>query len=321
VPALLGAGSAAVRRTDTEAALGYYKQAAAARPGDPVAERRLGQVKLQVTERRVAAARSAMTAGNREQAIGEYREALDAAPELSVLRVEVANILAEGGDLEGASRLLAADPGSDRQVLLRKGEIDTQRKDYGAALEAYRRVLSRDTKDADALRGALAARQGLELQQMPDEYRRIFAAPRITRADLAALVAVKVTALGRAEKADPPVAVDISGSWARDHILRILSLDIMEVYPNHTFQPGAMVRRGDLARAVARVLDLVKWPSSGAPALKDMSANNLFHDAAARVVSAGLMDTTADGAFEPWRPISGGDAAAVIEGLVRLVGP
>ena len=31
----------------------------------------------------------------------------------------------------------------------------------------------------------------------------------------------------------------------------------MEVYPNHTFQPDAVVRRADLARAVSRVLELV----------------------------------------------------------------
>ena len=41
----------------------------------------------------------------------------------------------------------------------------------------------------------------------------------------------------------------------------------MAVYPNHTFQPGAVVRRGDLARAVQRVLDLLSYPQAPAPAL------------------------------------------------------
>jgi hypothetical protein len=134
-------------------------------------------------------------------------------------------------------------------------------------------------------------------------------------------VAVKVTALGRLEADGPDVAVDISGSWAREHILRVLALDIMEVYPNHTFQPAALVRRGDLAQALARVLELLRVPRAADPVLKDMSANNLFHDAATRVVAAGLMDTTPAGAFEPWRPVSGPEAIDVIENLVRLIGP
>jgi hypothetical protein len=52
-----------------------------------------------------------------------------------------------------------------------------------------------------------------------------------------------------------------------------------------------------------------------------MSPNNLFYEGAARVVAAGLMELTPGGAFEPWRPVSGGEAVAVLEGLARLVGP
>jgi hypothetical protein len=51
-----------------------------------------------------------------------------------------------------------------------------------------------------------------------------------------------------------------------------------------------------------------------------MSANNVFHYPASRAVGAGLMDLTADGAFQSWRPVSGREATDVVEGLVRLVG-
>jgi hypothetical protein len=51
-----------------------------------------------------------------------------------------------------------------------------------------------------------------------------------------------------------------------------------------------------------------------------MSRANLFHDAAARVVSVGLMDLTEQGDFQPWRPVTGQDAAAIVDALGRLVG-
>ncbi len=321
LPALVGAGSAALRRGDPDVALAFYRRAQAVDPKDATVLKRLAEVKLLVTERRVGAARAALQGGDAQRAVAEYQSALDAAPELGGLRIDLANLLLDREDAAGAVAVLEADPAHDRQVLLRLGEVEAGRGNYGKALEAYRRILVRDSRDAEALRRALEARQALELQQMPEEYRRIFSASRISRADLAALLAVKVTALARVVPGEPQVAVDISGSWARDHILKILGLDLMEVYPNHTFQPGAMVRRGDLARAVARTLDLVKWPASQPPVLTDMSPNNLFHDAAARTVAAGLMDLTPEGSFEPWRPISGQDAAAVIENLVRLIGP
>jgi transcriptional regulator with XRE-family HTH domain len=192
---------------------------------------------------------------------------------------------------------------------------------HARALEVYRRLLERDPRDEDALRAARAAREQVELLQMPPEYRRIRTAESITRADLAALIGVKVTALSRAPTGAAQVAVDISGSWAREHVLRVLAYGIMSVYPNHTFQPAATVRRGELALAVQRILDLLRHPAAAAPVFTDMSRSNLHHYAAARVVAAGLMDTTPEGAFQAWRPVSGREASDVIEGLARLVGP
>jgi tetratricopeptide (TPR) repeat protein len=269
----------------------------------------------------VAEAHGALQAGDAERAIEMYRLALDAAPEVGGLRVELANLLVSRGQAVEAAAVLEGDAEGDRQVLIRLGEVLIGLGEYPRALEAYRRLLARDPRDAEALRRSREVREALELLQMPEEYRLIGTAPRITRADLAALVAVKVTALSRITNREPKVAVDISGSWAREHIVTVLSLDILDLYPNHTFQPGATVRRGDLGRALARVLDLLAYPRSPSPTPTDMPRTNLFYDDAIRVVGAGLLDLSPSGAFEPWRPPSGREVLDVLEALVRLVGP
>ena len=61
------------------------------------------------------------------------------------------------------------------------------------------------------------------------------------------------------------VDVDERWGWAEPAIQRIVSLDILSVYSNHTFQPQATVRREELAHAVGRVLDLLEWPEQPAP--------------------------------------------------------
>lgn len=320
LPSLVGAAAAARRLADPEQALALLRRAQAVDPGDPLVRRRLSEVKLQITERRVAAAKAALDAGDPERAEEEYRRALEAAPEVGGLRVELANLIAAKGDVLGAVAVLELDPVGDRQVLLRLGEMLLEQNDPATALDAYRRILARDPHDADALRGASQAQKAVELVSMPEEYRRIQTAPRISRADLAALVSVKVTRLARLTAGEPQVAVDISGSWAREHIIKVLSHGIMDVYPNHTFQPGAVVRRGDLARAVGGVLDALNWPVGQAPPIADMPRSHLFHPGATRAVAAGLMDLTSEGSFEAWRPVSGAEAIDVIEALVRLVG-
>jgi tetratricopeptide (TPR) repeat protein len=321
LPALAGAALAARRAGDAEVAFGFYRRAQAQAPSDPAIARGVAEMKLQVTERRVAAGRAALAAGRPEAAVAAYQSALEAAPELAALRLELANLLVERRDVAGAVALLEADPSGDRQVALREAELLVGQGDHNRALEVYRRLLGRDPRDEEALRGARQVREALELQRMPEEYRRIPGLPRLSRADLAALVAAKVTALSRLGGGTPKVAIDISGSWAREHVVRLLALDLMDLYPNHTFQPAAMVRRGDLARVVQRILDALKYPPTAPPPLSDMTRGNLLYYSAARVVGAGLMDLTPAGAFEPWRPISGEDAVRVIEGLVRLVGP
>jgi hypothetical protein len=156
---------------------------------------------------------------------------------------------------------------------------------------------------------------------MPEEYRRIADAPRVTRAELAALVAVRARALQRVVAGEPQVAVDIAGSWARAQVARVLALGVMDLYPNHTFQPGAVVRRVDLARAAARALERLGVARSAAPAPSDMSPSHLDYDAVERVLGAGLMDLSPSGAFEPWRPVSGREAIEVVDGVDRLARP
>lgn len=321
VPALVGRASAALRQGKPEEALSPLQRASVLDRTNEVVQRRFAEVRLQVIDRRVAAARREAQVGRLAEAGDIYRQALATAPELSGVRLELADLLIRQDALDEAASVLLADPSGERQILLRLGELEERRQQPEQALEAYRKLLVQDAADSEALAGAQRVRRSLEMRQMPEEYRRIVEAPSITRADLAALLAVKVTALSRLTPGRPPVAIDISGSWARDHIIRVLAFDLLTVYPNHTFQPAATVRRGDLARAVQQVLDRLQVPVRPGPPVTDLSSANPVHYSASRVVAAGLMDLSPSGAFEPWRPVSGQLAVDVVDALARLVGP
>jgi hypothetical protein len=114
------------------------------------------------------------------------------------------------------------------------------------------------------------------------------------------------------------VASDLSKTWARTQVLRALELGLMDLYPNHTFQPSGVVRRGELAVIAARVLDLVGWGRPNGPAPRDMSPSHLQYSSAVRVLGAGVMQNAPTGDFEPWRIVTGAEAKAVVEALARL---
>ncbi len=321
VPALVGMGALAVRRGDLEQAVDLYRRAAGVAPDDVVVRKRLAALKLQVTERRMAEAEAALERGDSEAAALAYTAALAAAPEVTGVRLALAQVLAGRDDRKSAVAVLEADLSGDRQVLLELGRLLCEEQEFARALDVYTRLLAHGPGDEAARAGQRRAREGLEALAMPLEYRAIPEAARVTRADLAALVAVRVPALRRAGAGEPRVAVDISGSWARDQVARVLALGIMDVYPNHTFQPGAIVRRVDLARAAARTLDVLRVPRGASPPPSDMSRAHLDFAVVERVLAAGLMGLTPAGAFEPWRPVSGQEAVEVVDAVARLSGP
>lgn len=321
MPALVGAASAAFRLGRGDEALRLYRRALEGHPTDALVRRRVGELKVQMAERHMAAAAAARDAGDLELTAAEYRAALDAAPELSAVRLDLAELLAGRGDVAGAVSALEGAPSAERAVSLRLGSLLLSQERYEDARSVYRGLLERDPSDPEASQGERAAQDALDFQAQPEEYQRIAEASRVSRADLAALLAVKVSALGRLPMPASRVAVDISASWARPHIATILGLGIMDLYPNHTFQPEARVRRGDVARAVARVLDLLGVPGAEAPVPTDMGPSHLDRSAVARVVGSGVMPLGPGGAFEPWRGVSGREAVETVEALARRVGP
>lgn len=318
---LVGAGSAAFRQGDLDGALALYRRAQARAPGDALVRRRAAAIKLQATERRMGRAQAALASGDPEGAAREYGAALETAPEVADVRLALAELLVGQGDLGEAVAVLARDPSGDRQVALRRGTLLAQQQDFAGALAVYRGLVARDPGDEAARRGERAALEGLEMMSMPEEYRRIPDAPRVTRAELAALLAVRVGALRRVGPGEPRVAVDLGGSWAREHVARVVALGVMDLYPNHTFQPGTVVRRVELARAAARALDRLGIPRAAAPAPADMSRSHLDFEAVERVLGAGLMGLTGSSGFEPWRPVSGREAIEVVDGVERLASP
>ena len=100
----------------------------------------------------------------------------------------------------------------------------------------------------------------------------------------------------------------------------------MDAFPNHTFQPSTVVRRGDLAQAASRVLTLIaaekprvaaRW-SDARPRFPDVSPAHLSYPAAARAVASGVMTTVEGGAFQLNRPVTGAETLATVSRLDTL---
>lgn len=328
VPALVGQGLALEASGDVAGAVVAYRAALEQDETLPDISRRVDVMTLRGLQDELAAARQASKDGRREEAVRAYRNAIAASPESAFLYRELAAVERDTHPADAVAHLTRAhelEPG-DAQTLVLLGELYEQDGQLDSAIRAYSDAL---TLDADPVVAAKrdAVRAALDLAALPEQYRAIGEAKQVTRADLAALLGVRVpTLVSLAPVRDIGVLTDLRGQWAERWIVPVARAGIIEAFPNHTFQPRGVIRRVDLAQAVAKMLNVMASSDPGRSArwsaargrFTDMTASHLAYPAVSMAVAAGVLAPTETGAFQPTRGVTGAEAVDAVEHLRRL---
>jgi hypothetical protein len=168
-------------------------------------------------------------------------------------------------------------------------------------------------------------RDRVALLKLPPQYAAIPTAAQATRADVAALLGVRLEALVARASQRQVVITDVRGHWAQSWIEAVVRASVMDTLPNYQFDPNGAVRRGDLARTVSRVLSLLgalrpaaaaKWEKAQI-AVSDVPPAHLSYPAVSVAVASGVMPLD-NGAFGLLRPVTGSEALAVVGRLEAL---
>lgn len=334
VPALVGQGEALLGLDRTGEAMASFETALEADPSLSFLRERVQVLALRSVQENLAAARTAVEEGRFDEARAAYQRAIAGSPESAFLYRDLAAVEQKQGRYDEAlahlEKAVALDP-EDGAAWAQTGELYEARGEFDKAGDAYAKAASIDPSGGMSER-AEAMRTRAAVARLPEEYRAIPSAPRLTRGELAALIGVRFADVFAAAASRPAVVVDARGHWALPWILLAVRSGSMEVYPNHTFQPGGFVTRGNLAETLTKILDLIAsrrpnmprpWENAR-PAIADLPPRHLGYPAAAVAVSAGLMTLTDEGHFQPSRVVSGAeavDAVGRLEALARAWAP
>jgi tetratricopeptide (TPR) repeat protein len=330
-PALAGKGEALLTLGRTDAALEAFEAALAADATLAGVRSRVDVLKFRGAQQNIESARKAAEGGKVDEARRRYAAAITASPQSAFLYRELAVVEQRAGDsaaaLAHAEQAIALDA-ADVRALSVIAEIREANGEWAKAADAYAALSAVEPSDGTSAK-ADRMREKAAFDAMPAEYRSIEESPTVTRAQLAALLGVRLDdLLRRARPAPATVMTDLRGNWASPWILAVTHAGVMDPFPNHTFQPNGTVRRGDLAQAVSRVLTLVaaekprlasRWRDPR-PKFSDVAPSHLSYPAAARAVSAGIMTPLDGDAFLLSRPITGAEAADAVSKLVALAG-
>lgn len=329
VPALVGRGEAMLALGNRDQALKSFEAAVASDADLSALRSRIEVLRFRGLQDDVAEARKAAESGRLDDARTAYRLALAASPQSPFLLRELALVERRAGNHAEALRLaleaIELEPNDARGLIL-LGELRQAEGDLAKAIEAYESAVAVEPNETIEAR-IDDLRDKLLLAALPPEFHAIPNSTSLTRGDLAALIGVWLDeVVKRSPRHSAVVITDIRGHWASPWIQAVSRAGVMEVYPNHTFQPTAVVRRSDLAHAASRVLALIarekpslaaSWRSSRRRFL-DVSQGHPAYAAASMVVEAGIMRPADDGSFLLSRQVSGPEAVAAIKRLEQL---
>jgi len=331
VSAFLGRGQTLLALNRDADAIGAFEGALAADPSQTELARRIDVLKFRNAEQGLARAREAARAGRLDEAAQAYTAAIASSPDSAFLYRELAGVEKQRGDTDAAlehfQKAAALDPG-DAKTLAQIGEILEADGDFEGAAKAYTDAAAIEPS-AELEKRLEGVRSKVALAGLPAEYKLIDQAPQVTRADLAALIGIRLSGmLSSGRRGDAALITDVRNNWAATWIMSVARAGIMEPYANHAFQPRTVVRRTDLAQAAARLLARIaaqnpngakEWAAARLK-FSDLSPSHLAYPAASVAVASGVMKTGPESSFQPSRAVTGAEAIEVIERIQALAG-
>lgn len=322
--ALYGLGFVAEAEGNRVAGLERYREAVGADATLSPAAVRLQVLRLEQAQALIAEGEQAEEGGTPAAALSSYEAALELAPEVLEPYLRIADIQSAAGRSEEAVRSLRAarDRIGDLPIVLEP--LGRALQASGAYAEAYdvfqglQEIMPGDPEVAAMVAGA---RELYFTTSLPEPYRELESKPEIVREDLAALIAIRLEELG--DLIDEPqtgvIIIDIDDSWARDYIREVVAWDIMQVFQNHAFGPDLVVKRQYFAEVAYRVLEVLGATADAPRArLSDVAREHYFHDQIGVVVGLGVLETGPRDTFGLLEPVSGAEAVAAVQRLVRL---
>jgi len=151
-----------------------------------------------------------------------------------------------------------------------------------------------------------------------DLFHRIRDAEIVTREQLALLV-IRYFPQATEFRQVPRIITDVQTSTAASEIQIVVAVGLMDALPNHAFEPGSPVTRGDLARTLARLSRLigVSGDPNSAIAPQDLAPTNDMYSDVQLVLGSGLLTLGDAGSFNVAGYVSGPQAVSAVERLLH----
>jgi tetratricopeptide (TPR) repeat protein len=311
-------------------AFAAFREVLKTEPENPWAKQQYETLKNRKMEEIQEEAKTSLTEGDIKRAKAALLKALYYSPQHTESHLTLADIYIKENKLQNALVHLKAastsEPGN-KEILKKYADTLSLAGQHTKSLAIYEQLQKLDPENKEAQDQIQGLRKRLGIFELPSKYESIPSSDAITRQEMAALLAVKFKGIVDEMTDSPPIIIDISASWASKFILQITSLQIMGIYPNHTFQPKKTVTRAEMANILSQfIIYLVKkgykFIQQIPPdriEISDVSLQNYYYQPILKMLSYNIMELSLDRTFEPDSTVSGEEAIKLLDIILALI--
>jgi tetratricopeptide (TPR) repeat protein len=313
-----------------DSAFSEYREILKNDPDNPWAKPRYEEIKERKTEEALTKAKAFLSAGDAENSKESFLRALYYSPGSTVAHLALGNIYRDEGNFQNALlHLKAASTKEAENMDIRKVYADTlfQAGELKNSLGVYEDLLEKDPGDQEIRDRLETIKNRLGIFELPSQYNAIQSTESVTKEDVAALLSVKYKDIIDEQSGKPPIIIDVSTSWASRFILHTASLGILDVYPNHTFQPKKVITRAEMSEILFRLIEHLKRKDysfiqqipPNRIQISDVSPSNYYYRPIILLVSYDIMTLSQDRAFHPDQAVSGREVTKLLDLILALI--
>jgi tetratricopeptide (TPR) repeat protein len=307
-----------------------YREVLKHNPDHPWARARYEGIQSWKTREAMEAGRDAISGGDNEEAKTAYLRALYYTPQYTEAHTALAGIYMSESQFENALvhfKAAVTNEPEDTDLLAEYADALFQSGDNARSMEIYEQLLKMDPDNETARQRIEALKNRLGIFELPSQYHTIPSAESVTKEQMSALIGVKFKDILDRPEGRPPIIIDISTSWASRYILDAASLRLLDVYPNHTFQPRKIISRAEMAETLHRLIRqletkgyrFIQQIPPGRIQIEDVSPDNFYYRPIVMMISYDLMSMEGGRRFNPDQPVSGADATQYLDLILALI--
>lgn len=202
---------------------------------------------------------------NMEAYINSLKTASEYSPEIVDIQVEIADHFNFQEQYDKAvvqyEKVLEKLPNNE-ELLLKLAAVYEKMKKFDSAVMIYQKILESKPGDLDITNKINELKIKFYEVNLPVKFKNIFFKEDLNREELAALIGYYFEKY--LEPRPPVIITDISGSFAKEHIIRVCTLKIMQLRPDHSFNRFAKINRASFAVVIHALVKYLEQSETGA---------------------------------------------------------